>query len=185
MKCILPPGDRGMHFMSNTRRPGGWGAKFTEQTWDDSNALNGDGCSSTWTVEFEYSWTTTSPSVWTKLWGNGVINTSEACDDCNTSNGDGWSSTWTVETGYSWSGSPSSCSVKCGDGLIIGSEKWDDKNTSSGDGWSSKCEVESNYSWSGQPSSWTISVQINNLSTLIGSVIQGLFGLSNVISNKI
>ena len=103
---------------------------------------------------------------------------SEQWDDGNKINGDGCSSTCVIETGYSWSGNPSSWSTVWGDGLIKGSEEWDDKNTVNGDGWSSTCKVEENYSWNGQPSSCSISVQINYLSYIIGSWIQGLFGLS-------
>ena len=123
-------------------------------SYDDGNISNGDGWSSICTIESGYTWTTASPSVWIKLWGNGVVNTGEACDDGNTSNGDGWSSTWYVENGNAWNGSPSSCSVKCGDGLIMGSEQWDDGNTSNGDGWSSTWQVKTNWICSGTPSVW-------------------------------
>ena len=55
----------------------GDGVFQTGEQWDDGNTLNSDGWSSTCTIESGYTWTTASPSVWTLLWGNGVINTGE------------------------------------------------------------------------------------------------------------
>ena len=83
---------------------------------DDGNLVDGDGCSSSWTIESGYSCSggsVTSKDTWAK-WDPGYIQ-----DISN----------------------PSKWITVCGDGLRAGSEKWDDANTSSGDGckgdWSS------------------------------------------------
>lgn len=68
---------------------------------DDGNTTNGDGCSSTCTIE-------AAPAC-----GDGTIAGSEACDDGNPSSGDGCSSTCTVEPGYACSGVPSVCTSAC------------------------------------------------------------------------
>ena len=49
--------------------------RFTSRTnyWDDGNTQNGDGCSSTWSVEIGWSWsegTMSTKDVWSKKWWN-------------------------------------------------------------------------------------------------------------------
>ena len=92
---------------------------------DDGNLVDGDGCSSSCTIESGYSCSggsVTSKDTWAK-WDPGYIQ-----DISN----------------------PSKWITVCGDGLRAGSEKWDDVNTSSGDGckgdWSS---IESGWVCSG------------------------------------
>lgn len=68
---------------------------------DDGNVTNGDGCSSTCTIE-------TVP-----VCGNGVITGAEACDDGNLTAGDGCSAACTIEAGYTCSGAPSTCTATC------------------------------------------------------------------------
>ncbi|QQR90881.1 MAG: DUF4215 domain-containing protein [Myxococcales bacterium] len=68
---------------------------------DDGNTADGDGCSSTCTVE--------TPPVC----GDSVIEGVEECDDGNTSNSDGCSSTCTIESGWSCVAEPSVCSFLC------------------------------------------------------------------------
>ncbi|MFN0064581.1 MAG: lectin-like protein [Myxococcaceae bacterium] len=68
---------------------------------DDGNTTNGDGCSSTCTIE--------SPPVC----GNGSITGAEECDDGNTTNADGCSSSCTVEPAYTCIGQPSVCTLVC------------------------------------------------------------------------
>jgi cysteine-rich repeat protein len=135
------------------------------EQWDDGNYNNGDGCSSTCTVETNYSWVALGPwnrSAW-YLCGNGKREGNEACDDGDLTSGDGCSSSCTVENGYSWiGGNPTTADTwdtVWGDGKKVGSEQCDDANGSSGDGWSSSCTVEIGFSCSGGSSStadtWT------------------------------
>jgi cysteine-rich repeat protein len=135
------------------------------EQWDDGNYNNGDGCSSTCTVETNYSWVALGPwnrSAW-YLCGNGKREGNEACDDGDLTSGDGCSSSCTVENGYSWTGgNPTTAdtwNTVWGDGKKVGSEQCDDANGSSGDGWSSSCTVEIGFSCSGGSSSaadtWT------------------------------
>ena len=88
-----------------------WGDQLRTgtETCDDGNTANGDGCSSTWTVESGFACmggSTTSKDTWTEICGDGIrFNTiSTYCDDKNNNSGDGCSSIWTVESGYKWSG---------------------------------------------------------------------------------
>ena len=95
------------------------------EAWDDGNFLDGDGCSSTWTIETGYSWyggsvtskdtwvkwsagyhqDTSNPTQWITIWGDGFRAGSEKCDDANTSSGDGWKNDWSsVESGWVCSG---------------------------------------------------------------------------------
>jgi cysteine-rich repeat protein len=82
---------------------------------DDGNLADGDGCSSTCTVE--------------PVCGNGSVEGVEECDDGNLDDGDGCSSACTVEavTGI------------CGDSAVNGPEECDDGNLVGGDGCSSVC----------------------------------------------
>ena len=75
---------------------------------DDGNTINGDGCTSTCTVQPGFQ-CTGSPSVCFTVCGDGLIGGTEQCDDANTTNGDGCSATCTVEAGYQCSGVPSVC----------------------------------------------------------------------------
>ena len=120
---------------------------------DDNNTTNGDGCSSTCTVESGYT-CTGDPSTCTldPVCGNNDVETGEDCDDNNTTNGDGCSSTCTVESGYTCTGDPSTCTATCGDGAIKGSETCDDSNTTEGDGCDASCAVETGFSCTGSPS---------------------------------
>jgi len=85
---------------------------------DDGNLANGDGCTSSCTVEF---------------CGDGIVNNggAEACDDGNTVDGDGCSSTCTIEV-----------SAFCGDGSLDAGEECDDGNTTDGDGCNAACFLE-------------------------------------------
>ena len=95
------------------------------EAWDDGNFLDGDGCSSTWTIETGYSWyggSVTSKDTWVK-----------------------WSAGYHQDTS-----NPTQWITKCGDGFRAGSEKCDDANTSSGDGWKNDwSSVESGWVCSG------------------------------------
>ena len=97
----------------------GYGVKAGTEAWDDSNMVNGDGCSADWsTIEAGYicsgsvwtAWTNgkspDSPKTsWIIQCGDGLRAGSEVCDDGNTSSGDGCSSNClTIESGYAWTG---------------------------------------------------------------------------------
>ena len=131
----------------------GDGLVHADEACDDGGTTDGDGCSSTCTVEG--GWTCTGePSVCTQNCGNGTLDAGEACDDGGTANGDGCSNTCEIESGYECSGEPSVCVKKCGNGTIqpANGEVCDDHNGTSGDGCSSTCQVEPGYNCSGQPS---------------------------------
>ena len=132
------------------------GYRTGSEVWDDSNKIDGDGCSSTWTIESGwgcYGGGTYSKDSW-EVWGDGIRFSSLAWDDGNSVSGDGWSSTWLTETkaGYIWLGGTSTTKDTWevwGDGLNMGTVSWDDGNRSNGDGWNYYCYVESGWTCSG------------------------------------
>ena len=76
---------------------------------DDSNTVNGDGWSSSWSIETGWKWSggsTTTADSWVEIWGDGIrFNTNSTyCDDGNKENGDGWDSLWVTEKNYECSG---------------------------------------------------------------------------------
>lgn len=79
------------------------------QSCDDGNTVNGDGCSSSCIIEQDY-YCVDIPSICLKtVCGNGRITGGEQCDDNNTINGDGCSSLCLVEANYTCAGCLSSC----------------------------------------------------------------------------
>lgn len=83
------------------KSPANPGAPF--EICDDGNTANGDGCSSTCTVEADYQCVggnDVSADLCTKC-GDGFVWGTEACDDNNTIAGDGCSSSCAVEAQYS------------------------------------------------------------------------------------
>jgi cysteine-rich repeat protein len=118
---------------------------------DDGNTTNGDGCSSSCTVETGWA-CSGSPSMCAPVCGDGLVTGAEQCDDSNTTAGDGCSATCTVEPGFSCMGHPSTCSAICGDGLVVNGEGCDDGNLANGDGCSSTCVVETGWHCSGETS---------------------------------
>jgi cysteine-rich repeat protein len=124
-----------------------------DESCDDGNGSDLDGCSSE--CQVEGGWTCTGePSVCTLNCGNGILDAGETCDDGNAGGGDGCSSECVVEAGYSCTGQPSVCTPNCGNGIIQSGEgeACDDGNGNSGDGCTSTCQVEPGYNCSGQPS---------------------------------
>ncbi|MEO7327879.1 MAG: DUF4215 domain-containing protein, partial [Minicystis sp.] len=78
----------------------GDGVKNGVETCDDGPVLaNGDGCSSTCTVEAGYTCNGASPSVCAPTCGDGIIKPGEACDDGNVVSGDCCSSACQLEAG--------------------------------------------------------------------------------------
>ena len=120
-----------------------------DEVCDDGNTINGDGCSSTCTVEGA-------------VCGNGIIETGEVCDDGNTANGDGCSALCSLEVApgcgngvveigegcddgnlTACDGCSASCSVeRCGNTVTECDEECDDGNTTPGDGCDASCHIE-------------------------------------------
>jgi cysteine-rich repeat protein len=96
-----------------TPRVCGDGTRAASEACDDGDTDNGDGCSSTCTIEPLFTCTGTMPSVCTGTCPNGTVQTAagETCDDNNSTPGDGCSATCTTETGYVCSGAPSVCTM--------------------------------------------------------------------------
>jgi cysteine-rich repeat protein len=123
----------------------------SENACDDGNIINGDGCSSTCTIETGYSCNTSSnPDICTPICGDGKRIGNETCDDSLTtftSFGDGCVNcveqiNWACSGGSSTSSD--TCVPECGN-VRSGTENCDDGNTISGDGCSSNCTIESGY----------------------------------------
>jgi cysteine-rich repeat protein len=131
----------------------GDGLVHPEESCDDGNAGDGDGCSDFCQVEGGWS-CTGEPSVCTSNCGNGVLNIGETCDDGGTAGGDGCSSLCAVESSYTCTGQPSTCVLSCGNGDIQAGEGevCDDDNQANGDGCSSSCLPEPGYICAGNPS---------------------------------
>jgi fibro-slime domain-containing protein len=112
---------------------------------DDNNLGNGDGCSSTCTVETGYTCVGLGPSVCVKpVCGNSTIETGEQCDDGNGNAADGCNAC-KITTGWACPAPGTPCLPKCGDGLKLGTEACDDGNTTSGDGCNAGCKVEPGF----------------------------------------
>ena len=110
---------------------------------DDFNTDDGDGCSSTCTVETGWD-CTGEPSTCTEICGDDLTVGSEACDDGNTVSCDDCSSDCrTVE---------SDAAPVCGSGDLCGGEECDDGNIKEDDGCSSGCTVQSGWNCTGEPS---------------------------------
>jgi cysteine-rich repeat protein len=119
-----------------------------DEQCDDGNTNNGDGCSSSCTIE-------------SAVCGDGLVSPGERCDDKNTSSGDGCSADCSrVEIcGDSLldpmeqcddgnraigDGCDAQCKTepRCGDGTVLNGEQCDDGNTINGDGCSAQCRAE-------------------------------------------
>ena len=88
----------------------------SEEEWDDGNRDDGDGWSSTCTIELGYECNTAvNPNKCNHFWGNKVINTTpfnESCDDGDNMSSDGCDSNWNVEFNYVCTGAgPESCTT--------------------------------------------------------------------------
>ncbi|HRH92963.1 MAG TPA: DUF4215 domain-containing protein, partial [Candidatus Peribacteria bacterium] len=123
--------------------------KAATEDCDDGNVDNGDGCSSTCTIESGFTCDATSEqSVCTPapVCGDGFKTQGETCDDGNTDAGDGCSATCAAEAGFTCDASePSLCIRTCGNGVRGAGETCDDGNTDSGDGCSATCAVENGF----------------------------------------
>jgi len=75
---------------------------------DDSNTVDGDGCSAACAPESGFLCIGTPSSCYSEC-GDGLVASNEGCDDNNVTESDGCSSTCTEEPGYTCIGSPSVC----------------------------------------------------------------------------
>ena len=131
---------------------------------DDGNSINGDGWSSSCSIETGWSCSggnSSTKDICIDYWGDGVKygSVSTSWDDGNMINNDGWSSSWSIETGWTWSGgtftTPDLWTEIWGDGKRFNliSTYWDDGNLINNDGCDSSCQVEIGWTWSGGTSS--------------------------------
>jgi fibro-slime domain-containing protein len=104
----------------------GDGKQSATEACDDSNILDGDGCSKD-CLKVESGWQCRVPGKrCAPLCGDGVLTSTEQCDDKNDVVGDGCSSTCQVEPGWSCADSKTPC-VKsvCGNGKVEFGENCD------------------------------------------------------------
>ena len=172
-----------------------------EETWDDGNISNNDGCSSQWQKESGYTCSGNPSNCF--ICGDSKIEGTEEWDDGNLINGDGWSSlcikettsasinpVWgngKVENGEEWDdgnlisgdGWSRSCKKELnstisiwGNGVIESSEEWDDENIVFGDGCDNNWKVEQFYSCSGTPSTWVVQIQVQTFDKVMGLTFQ-------------
>jgi cysteine-rich repeat protein len=110
--------------------------------WDDANTISGDGCSSTWAIEFNFRCVysdTHKRDICKRIraigdsCGDGKLYVLEQWDDLNRIDGDGCSSSCKIETGYT-------CTHN---GL---SSTWDNESSSSADDSSADDSTSQKYS---------------------------------------
>ncbi|MFH2005400.1 MAG: DUF4215 domain-containing protein [bacterium] len=129
----------------------GNGVQEPEESCDDGDSLDGDGCSGRCQVEL--GWVCDgAPSLCDTICGDGRVRGLEACDDGNTDDGDGCTDLCEPEAGWVCVGEPSECELTCGDATLDAGETCDDGNLQPGDGCSPNCAEESGWSCSGEPS---------------------------------
>jgi fibro-slime domain-containing protein len=117
---------------------------------DDGNSVDGDGCSSTCTIEAGYDCPNGPGSLCVQVGrcGDGLVNVAgEQCDDGNTTGGDGCTAHCKAEALFSCPAGGGACTstVVCGDGVVSGTETCDDHNRVSGDGCDHDCHVEAGF----------------------------------------
>jgi cysteine-rich repeat protein len=128
----------------------GDGLLTEDEGCDDANDVDGDGCSSTCTIEEGWQ-CNDQPSSCFAVCGDGILAGDEQCDDDNITPGDGCSVECQLEDGWACVGTPSDCDTVCGDGFVVG-EACDDGNTENGDGCSVNCLPEPGWTCTGTPS---------------------------------
>jgi cysteine-rich repeat protein len=130
----------------------GDGTVDMDETCDDGNTADGDGCSATCEPEVGFDCDDSEPTVCVGVCGDGMVVGAEQCDDADNGNGDGCDDMCNVELGWSCAGEPSLCTTGCGDGIIAGAEGCDDSNMDDGDGCSARCSLETGWMCTGEPS---------------------------------
>jgi fibro-slime domain-containing protein len=123
----------------------GDGVLTEDESCDDGNTQDGDGCSGD-CLCVAAGWQCSPPGEpchQIAVCGDGAVVAPEPCDDGNTANGDGCSEHCKLETGWNCEGDPSECTpTTCGDGIKEGAEACDDGNALPFDGCSSICMAE-------------------------------------------
>ena len=125
---------------------------WPEESCDDGNTVNDDGCSIACQVENFFDChvaTTGRSSCYRQVCGDGIRVAGEDCDS-GEKPGCHWRHCF-MQDGYNCSVEPyrlSVCNPICGDGLIVQGELCDDHNTLDRDGCSSTCKVEVGYNCS-------------------------------------
>src|SRR5690554_43152 len=117
------------------------------ETCDDGNQRNGDGCDFACQVEPGYQCSVPGEPCVAAGCGDGIRARGEACDDGNNISGDGCSAHCRSEVGFTCptEGSPCVRNDVCGDGVVGGTELCDDANLVDGDGCSSTCQPEAGW----------------------------------------
>jgi cysteine-rich repeat protein len=121
-----------------------------EEACDDSNTEDGDGCTSTCTIE-EGWMCNDQPSACFVVCGDAILAGDEQCDDDNVVDGDGCTAECQQEDGWACEGLPSDCVTVCGDGFVVGDD-CDDGNNMDGDGCTADCLLEVGFFCDGEPS---------------------------------
>uniref|UniRef100_A0A7S0F111 LNR domain-containing protein n=1 Tax=Hanusia phi TaxID=3032 RepID=A0A7S0F111_9CRYP len=128
----------------------GDGVRVQQEACDDGNTRDGDGCSSSCSVESGWVCSDNpqvadiSTSLCYGICADGKRVAAEQCDDGNTKSGDGCDQFCGLESGYVCADN-GLCSTNCGDGIIAGKEACDDMNNVDGDGCSAFCLIEAGF----------------------------------------
>jgi len=111
---------------------------------DDGNTTNGDGCTSTCTLEPGFQCPVPGTPCIPVVCGNGIQEGTEACDDGNFRPYDGCAPDCTREVSCPspLGATAQACAAVCGDGIKFPTEACDDGNLKNGDGCSSICTIE-------------------------------------------
>lgn len=133
--------------VTNTACQCGNGNKHFNESCDDGDLMNGDGCSSTCAIEPGWTCTGNPSACMFGGCGDGTLEPGEECDDGDSSPFDGCSAMCEVEPGWACTGEPSLCEPD-GDGDGIGdtmdncpTEANPGQGDSDGDGYGNACDV--------------------------------------------
>ncbi|MFO0557965.1 MAG: DUF4215 domain-containing protein [Polyangiales bacterium] len=120
---------------------------------DDNNMTNGDGCSSTCTIESGFT-CMGAPSMCAATCGDGMRVGTEACDDGNlmTETECPYGTATCTRCNADCTMSLMLTGGTCGDGVINGMEECDDGFALGGDGCSATCTREAGFTCTGTPS---------------------------------
>ena len=118
------------------------------ESCDDGNKNNGDGCDLNCNIEAGFTCPTAGGTCAIAInpCGNAKIDPGEECDDGDSESGNGCSANCKIELGYVCPTPGQKCKLKayCGDSIVSYTygETCDDGNDVSGDGCSSTCRIE-------------------------------------------
>lgn len=112
------------------------------ETCDDTNQVDGDGCSSDCTIEPNYVCPPEgAPCTRIEICGDAILQSTEACDDGNVTSGDGCSPSCQLEVGFRCPVPGRACTsvAQCGDGNLMDPEQCEPAGIP---GCSAICQVE-------------------------------------------